>query len=168
VKHREKKCAARRAVRSFKQTAWIRQAIQIFQTRAGKAQSVPESASYFIQVNTEDFVEDRLLKDCQDDGAFDTFRKTVKKRYGRFSFRGPDRKTLVDFCQMDLSKRCRSVRDLYNLARREMDELAKASGGRNFLASSLPDARRRVWRRCHKRSARNTAWVTIHEQSTRW
>ena len=25
-------------------------------------------ASYFIQVNTEDYVEDRLLKDCQDDG----------------------------------------------------------------------------------------------------
>ena len=25
-------------------------------------------ACYFIQVNTEDFVEDRLLKDCEDDG----------------------------------------------------------------------------------------------------
>src|SRR6185503_1559331 len=25
-------------------------------------------ACYFIQVNTEDFVEDRLMKDCQDDG----------------------------------------------------------------------------------------------------
>ena len=32
-------------------------------------------------------------------------------------------------------------RDLYNLARREMNELAKASGGKNFLAASLQDAR---------------------------
>ena len=32
-------------------------------------------------------------------------------------------------------------RDLYNLARREMDDLAKGSGGRNFLAASLQDAR---------------------------
>ena len=34
-------------------------------------------ACYFIQVNTEDFVEDRLLKDCQDDGRVDAFRETV-------------------------------------------------------------------------------------------
>ena len=32
-------------------------------------------------------------------------------------------------------------RDLYNLARREMNEIAKASGARNFLAASLQDAR---------------------------
>ena len=32
-------------------------------------------------------------------------------------------------------------RDLYNLARREMTELAKASGGSNFLAATLQDAR---------------------------
>ena len=38
-------------------------------------------------------------------------------------------------------ERMQISRDLYNLARREMDELAKASGGRNFLAASLQDAR---------------------------
>jgi VWFA-related protein len=32
-------------------------------------------------------------------------------------------------------------RGLYNLARREMDQLAKASGGKNFAASTLRDAR---------------------------
>jgi VWFA-related protein len=32
-------------------------------------------------------------------------------------------------------------RDLYNLARREMNDLAKASGGKNFLAATLQDAR---------------------------
>ena len=32
-------------------------------------------------------------------------------------------------------------RDLYNVARQEMNELAKDSGGRNFIANSLQDAR---------------------------
>jgi len=47
----------------------------------------------------------------------------------------------VDFCQMGPFEKMQISRDLYNLARREMDEMAKASGGRNFLASSLQDAR---------------------------
>jgi VWFA-related protein len=32
-------------------------------------------------------------------------------------------------------------RDLYNLARREMNDLAHASGARNFVAADLQDAR---------------------------
>jgi Ca-activated chloride channel family protein len=32
-------------------------------------------------------------------------------------------------------------RDLYNLARREMNDLARAAGARNFVASTLQDAR---------------------------
>jgi VWFA-related protein len=32
-------------------------------------------------------------------------------------------------------------RQLYNLARNEMDEMARASGGRNFAAASLNEAR---------------------------
>ncbi len=32
-------------------------------------------------------------------------------------------------------------RELYNLARREMNDLAKVSGGRSFVAATLADAR---------------------------
>jgi len=32
-------------------------------------------------------------------------------------------------------------RDLYNLARREMNDLARASGGRSFVAANLSDAK---------------------------
>ena len=32
-------------------------------------------------------------------------------------------------------------RDLYNLARHEMNDLARVSGGRSFVATSLQDAR---------------------------
>jgi Ca-activated chloride channel family protein len=32
-------------------------------------------------------------------------------------------------------------RELYNLARREMNDLARSSGGKNFLAATLQEAR---------------------------
>jgi len=36
-------------------------------------------ASYFIQVSTEDYVEDRLLKDCEDDGRMTISEKQLKR-----------------------------------------------------------------------------------------
>jgi len=97
-------------------------------------------ASYFIQVNTEDFVEDRLLKDCQDDGRLTLSAKQLE-RYRQVFFPRALPEDFVDFCQMGPFEKMQISRDLYNLARREMDQLAKASGGRNFLAASLQDAR---------------------------
>ena len=97
-------------------------------------------ASYFIEVNTEDFVEDRLLKDCQDDGRLTLSAKQLQ-RYRQVFVPRARPEDFVDFCQMGPFERMQISRDLYNLARREMDALAKASGGRNFLAASLQDAR---------------------------
>ena len=97
-------------------------------------------ASYFIQVNTEDFVEDRLLKDCQDDGRLTLSAKQLE-RYRQVFFPRARPEDYVDFCELGQFERLSISRDLYNLARREMDELAKASGGRNFLAASLQDTR---------------------------
>jgi Ca-activated chloride channel family protein len=97
-------------------------------------------ASYFIQVNTEDFVEDRLLKDCQDDGRLTLSAKQLQ-RYRQVFFPRARPEDYVDFCQMGQFERMQISRDLYNLARREMDEMAKTSGGKNFLAASLQDAR---------------------------
>jgi len=97
-------------------------------------------ACYFIEVNTEDFVEDRLLKDCQDDGRLTLSAKQLQ-RYRQVFVPRARPEDFVDFCQMGPFERMQISRDLYNLARREMDELAKASGGRNFLAASLQDAR---------------------------
>ena len=110
-----------------------------FQTARSKL-SRAGVASYFIQVNTEDFVEDRLLKDCQDDGRLTLSAKQLQ-RYQQIFFPRARPEDYVDFCQMGQFERMQISRDLYNLARREMDELAKASGGKNFLAASLQDAR---------------------------
>ena len=97
-------------------------------------------ACYFVQVNTEDFVEDRLLKDCQDDGRLSLSAKQLE-RYRTIFIKGATPDFLADFCQMGPFERMQISRDLYNLARREMDALAKTSGGRNFVARTLRDAR---------------------------
>jgi Ca-activated chloride channel family protein len=97
-------------------------------------------ACYFIEVNTEDFVEDRLLKDCQDDGRLTLSDKQLQ-RYRQVFLPRAKPEDFVDFCQMGPFERMQISRDLYNLARREMDDMAKSSGGRNFLAASLQDAR---------------------------
>jgi VWFA-related protein len=97
-------------------------------------------ATYFIEVNTEDFVEDRLLKDCQDDGRLTLSTKQLQ-RYRQVFFPRARPEDYVDFCEMGSFERMQISRDLYNLARREMNELAKSTGGRNFLAATLQDAR---------------------------
>jgi Ca-activated chloride channel family protein len=97
-------------------------------------------ACYFIQVNTEDFVEDRLLKDCQEDGRLTLSQKQLQ-RYRRVFAPRSSPEDYADFCQMGSFERMQVSRDLYNLARREMSELGKASGGRSFLAASLQDAK---------------------------
>ncbi|HEX7335116.1 MAG TPA: VWA domain-containing protein [Pyrinomonadaceae bacterium] len=97
-------------------------------------------ACYFIQVNTEDFVEDRLMKDCSDDGQLALSQKQIQ-RYRELFFPKAKAENFNSFCQMGPFERMSISRELYNLARREMNELARASGGRSFAAATLADAR---------------------------
>ena len=97
-------------------------------------------ACYFIQVNTEDFVEDRLMKDCRDDGQLTLSQRQIE-RYRRMFFPSAKAENFNSFCQMGPFERMSISRELYNLARREMNDLAKGSGGRSFVAATLTDAR---------------------------
>jgi VWFA-related protein len=97
-------------------------------------------ACYFIQVNTEDFVEDRLMKDCQDDGQLALSQRQIQ-RYRELFFPKAKEENFNSFCQMGPFERMSISRALYNLARREMNDLAKTSGGRSFEAATLADAR---------------------------
>jgi Ca-activated chloride channel family protein len=97
-------------------------------------------ATYFIQMSTEDYVEDRLLKDCQDDGRLTLSAKQLE-RFRRLFVPSAQREDYQDFCRLGQFERMDISRQLYNLARREMNELAQASGGKNFSAASLQDAR---------------------------
>lgn len=95
-------------------------------------------ATYFIQVNTEEFVENALLKPCGEGVVLSTKQLRRHRRMFQPRMRLED---ITDFCEMGSFERMQVSRDLYNLARREMDLLAKASGGRNFMAATLRDAR---------------------------
>jgi Ca-activated chloride channel family protein len=97
-------------------------------------------ACYFIQVNTEDFVEDRLMKDCKDDGRLALSQRQLQ-RYRQIFTPGAKAEDYSNFCQMGPFERMSISRGLYNVARSEMGDLAKVSGGRTFVAASLADAR---------------------------
>ena len=97
-------------------------------------------AAYFIQVNTEEFVEDRLLRNCQDDGALTLSPKQLR-RYRRLFQPRARPEDLTDFCDMGSFEKMTVSRELYKIARGEMNDLAKVSGGTNFLAASLQEAR---------------------------
>lgn len=96
--------------------------------------------AYFIQVNTEDFVEERLLKDCQDDGRLSLSRVQLQ-RYRKIFDPRAEVADYTNFCQMGPFERMQISRALYQLARREMAELARDSGGKTFNAVDLRDAR---------------------------
>jgi len=97
-------------------------------------------ACYFIQINTEDFVEDRLMRDCQDDGRLALSQKQLA-RYKQIFLKGAKAEDYTNFCQMGPFERMSISRSLYNLARTEMNDLSKSSGGRSLVAASLADAR---------------------------
>lgn len=97
-------------------------------------------ASYFIQVNTEDFVEDRLMRDCRDDGRLALSKKQLQ-RFRELFVPKAKAEDFDDFCRMGPFERMSISRELYNLARREMNDLARVSGGRSFPAATLADAK---------------------------
>ena len=97
-------------------------------------------ASYFIQLSTEDYVEDRLLKDCEDDGRLSLSSKQLE-RFRRLFVPSAQKEDYEDFCRLGQFERMDISRRLYNLARTEMNELARGTGGRNFSAATLRDAR---------------------------
>jgi VWFA-related protein len=97
-------------------------------------------ASYFIQVNTEDYVEDRLLKDCQDDGRLSLSAKQLE-RFRQLFVPKAEKEDYQDFCRLGQFERMDISRQLYNLARAEMNAMARDSGGKNFAAADPQDAR---------------------------
>lgn len=95
---------------------------------------------YFVQVNTEDYVEDRLMKSCAEDGTMHLSRMQLQ-RYRRLFASSTDASEYLNFCRIGQLERMQISRTLYNLARREMNDLARASGGKTFAAADLRSAR---------------------------
>ncbi len=94
--------------------------------------------SYFIQVNTREFFEENLLGDCESTLRFSAAQ--IRRYYRTFYPKSKIEKIsafcqLGDFERLDISKR------LYELADKEMQDLAKMSGGKVFAVDDLSEAR---------------------------
>jgi Ca-activated chloride channel homolog len=96
--------------------------------------------AYFVQVDTQDYVEDRLLADCQDDRTLRLSHAQLE-RYRRTFDPRADRADYANFCLLGPFERMAISRSLYRLARQEMDQLARDTGGRTFQATDLHAAR---------------------------
>ena len=97
-------------------------------------------ACYLIEVETERYVEARLLKDCEDDDRLGLSEKQLQ-RYRRL-FDPEARPELYEsFCRLGQNRRLDISQKLYELARREMEEMARFSGGHNFLVADVSAAR---------------------------
>jgi len=103
-----------------------------------RLQSV-DVACYFIQVNTENFVEDRLLLDCEDRAVL-VLSKEQLNRYRRNFDPKADPEDYYDFCRLGKFQRMDISHKLYQLARKEMNELSLSSGGKIFPVESLREA----------------------------
>jgi VWFA-related protein len=97
--------------------------------------------AYFVQVNTEDYVEERLMQNCEDFGAL-RLSRTQLQRYRRVIAPGAAAEDFSNFCRMGQFERMHASRTLYRMARDEMGRLARESGGKTFPAADLRDARR--------------------------
>lgn len=95
-------------------------------------------STYFININTREFFEERLLGDCY--AAMRFSQAQIKRYYASFSKDSKIEKT-ADFCKLGDFERLAISKALYDLAETEMNELAKASGGRVLPAVDLMEAR---------------------------
>jgi VWFA-related protein len=94
--------------------------------------------SFFIQVDTREFFEQTLLGDCQTAIRFSAAQ--IRRYYRSLKTRSNIEKA-VDFCQLGDFERLAISKKLYEIADREMDDLAKTSGGKVFPVADLTEAR---------------------------
>ncbi|MFL6467490.1 MAG: VWA domain-containing protein [Pyrinomonadaceae bacterium] len=95
-------------------------------------------SSYFININTREFFEEKLLGDCMSAMRFS--QAQINRYYASFS-KGAKLEKAADFCGLGDFERLAISKALYELAGTEMNELAKVSGGRVLPTADLTEAR---------------------------
>lgn len=93
---------------------------------------------FFIKVDTRDFFEEGLLGDCQ---SATRFSIAQIRRYYRSIQAGKNAEKATTFCGLGDFERLAVSKRLYEIADAQMNELAKASGGRVFPVADLSEAR---------------------------
>jgi Ca-activated chloride channel homolog len=95
--------------------------------------------SFFIQIDTRDLVEDSILGNCQ--LASLKFSSAQIRRYYRGFKDRRNTERAVNFCQLGEFEKLAVSKALYEAADEEMNDLARASGGKVFPVGDLSEAR---------------------------
>jgi Ca-activated chloride channel family protein len=96
-----------------------------------------EILSYFIRLDTRGSFESELLGDCETAIRFSMAQ--IRRYYRAIGAR--DAEQASNFCELGDFERLSASKTLYDIADREMAELAKASGGKVFEVGDLSEAR---------------------------
>ncbi len=94
--------------------------------------------SFIIQVDTREFFEESLLGDCHLATRFSAAQ--IRRYYKSFGSRSKMEKA-VNFCQLGDFERLAISKKLYEIADKEMNDLAKSSGGTVIPVADLSEAR---------------------------
>lgn len=91
---------------------------------------------YFLRLDTEDFTEARMLRDCQDSLHFKFSRKQLKKYVDEF-LKGGDISQYQDHCKLARMEKMQINRHLYEAAYDELNEMTGKTGGHVYPVKSL-------------------------------
>lgn len=94
--------------------------------------------SFFIRLDTRDYFEENLMGDCE---SATRFSPAQIRRYYRGIAATGNMEKAASFCQLGEFERLAVSKRLYEMADKEIDELAKSSGGKVFPAGDLNEAR---------------------------
>jgi Ca-activated chloride channel homolog len=100
-----------------------------------KLESVGAGA-YFLELDTEQFTQAGMMRDCIDESHFEFSSKQLKK-YLKEYVKGGSELDYHKHCLLQKMERMQINRRLYESARRELREFAKQTGGRVYPVKSL-------------------------------
>jgi VWFA-related protein len=89
------------------------------------------AAVYFLELDTEEFTQAGMTRDCASDTHFEFSRKQLKKYLKEYA-EGAKESDLQDHCLLSRIERMQINRRLYESARRELREMANRTGGRVY------------------------------------
>ena len=93
---------------------------------------------YFIQVDTRDYFESKVLGDCHSSLWFS--RAQIQRYYNKF-YPQASFERIYDFCKIGEFERLDISKKLYQIADVEMKDLARSSGGQVFPIADLRGAK---------------------------
>lgn len=94
------------------------------------------AALYFLKLNTEEFTETRMVRDCRDSSHFKFSRKQLKKYFDEF-VKGGDATQYEDHCKLERMEKILINRRLYEAANDELNEMSDKTGGHVYPVESL-------------------------------